>query len=140
MKLADKFKAWMFSAPEGERSTADIVLWWERRRIPYNLLVGAAGICSLLLLYFIVSKTNGLKPGEDVVEPMALLAAPVMMNLCYTGGWVAEVSLRKRWPGGGGNLGPRLLKAGFQISLAVVTIPSAYWGGYWLQQVTGLLN
>ena len=32
-----------------------------------------------------------LQPGEDAVEPMALLLAPFAMNLCYTAGWVAEL-------------------------------------------------
>ena len=140
MKLADRFKAWIFSVPEGERSVADIILWWERRRIPYNLLVGTAGICSLMLLSFIVSKTNALKPSEDVIEPMALLAAPVIMNLCYTAGWVAEKALRKTWPESGGRLGPKLLKAGVIFSLVVVALPTAYWGGYWLLRVTGLIK
>src|SRR6185503_20909678 len=90
-----RFSEWMFSVREGERSATDIILWWELRRIPYNLIVGPTGLISLLLFYFFISRTNALKPGEDAVEPIALLAAPVVMNICYTAGWVVEGFLDK---------------------------------------------
>jgi hypothetical protein len=140
MKLANRFKVWIFSAPEGKRSAAEIILWWEWRRIPYNLLVGAAGLCSLMLFYFFISRADRLKLGEDVVEPMALLAAPVIMNLCYTARWVAEMALRKAWPESRGSLGPKLLKVGLKVSLVIIALPTAYWGGYWLLRVTRLIK
>ena len=38
----------MFSAPLGHRSALDVILWWELRRLPYNLIVGFVGLCSLV--------------------------------------------------------------------------------------------
>jgi hypothetical protein len=90
-----RFIEWMFSVRDGVRSATDIILWWELRRIPYNLIVGTTLLISLLLFYFFISRTNALKPGEDAVEPIALLAAPVVMNICYTAGWVVEGFLDK---------------------------------------------
>jgi hypothetical protein len=140
MKPVKRLRAWIFSVPEGERSTADIIRWWELRRIPYNLFVGIIGLGSLLLFYFFISSTNTLKPGEDAIEPMAWFAAPVIMNLCYSAGWVVEVYLGKAQAKGDRELGPRLLKAGLKFSLVVVALPTAYWAGYWLLQGVGLVK
>jgi len=134
------FKEWMFSVREGERSTTDMILWWELRRIPYNLIVGITGLVSLPLFYFFISRSNALKPGEDAVEPIALLAAPVLMNICYTAGWVVEGFLDKTHSDEEGVLGPKLLSAGLKLSLFVVALPSVFWGGYWLLRVVGLIK
>jgi len=133
-----RFKEWMFSVREGERSVIDIVLWWELRRIPYNIIVGIAGLFSLSLFYFFISRTNVLKPGEDAVEPIALLATPVVMNICYTAGWVVEGFLDKASSDEEDVLGPKLLRSGLKLSLIVVFIPSLFWGAYWLSRVVGL--
>jgi hypothetical protein len=135
-----KIKLWMFTVSEGERSAADIILWWELRRIPYNFIVGITGLCSLLLFYFFISRTNALKPGEDAVEPIALLAAPFVMNICYTVSWVVEAFLDKAHSEDGEFLGPKLLKSGLKISVFVAILPAAFWGGYWLLQVIGLIR
>jgi NADH:ubiquinone oxidoreductase subunit 5 (subunit L)/multisubunit Na+/H+ antiporter MnhA subunit len=140
MKSGKRLQEWIFSVPEGGRSASDIIRWWELRRIPYNLLVGITGLCSLLLFYFFISRTNALKPGEDAIEPMALVAAPVIMNLCYTAGWIVEVFLGKPQSEDGRVLGPRLLKVGLKSSLVVVALPTAFWAGYWLLQVVGLIK
>ena len=133
-----RFKKWMFSVREAERSAIDIILWWELRRIPYNIIVGIAGLFSLPLFYFFISRTNVLKPGEDAVEPIALLAAPVVMNICYTAGWVVEGFLEKARSDEEEVLGPTLLRSGLKLSLFVIILPSLFWGGYWLSQVVGL--
>ena|SRR5215216_2607363 len=140
MNLAHRLKEWMFSAPEGSRSATDIILWWELRRIPYNFIVGVSGLVSLLLFYFFISRTNALKPGEDAVEPAALLVAPVVMNLCYTAGWVVEACLYKAHSKNEEVLGPKLLRSGLNLSVLVVTIPAAYWGGYWLLQALEIMK
>src|SRR5262245_54057991 len=110
-----KFREWMFSVREGERSATDIILWWELRRIPYNLIVGTTGLISLLLFYFFISRTNALEPGEDAVEPIALLAAPVVMNICYTAGWVVEGFFDKAQADENEVLGPKLLRSGLRL-------------------------
>jgi len=140
MHRMHRFREWMFSVREGERSATDIILWWELRRIPYNLIVGSTGLISLLLFYFFISRTNALKPGEDAVEPIALLAGPVVMNICYTLGWVVEGFLAKTHSADDEVLGPKLLRSGLKLSLFVVILPSVFWGGYCLLRVVGLIK
>lgn len=140
MHRINRFREWMFTVRDGERSAGEIILWWELRRIPYNLIVGTTGLISLSLFYFFISRTNALKPGEDAVEPIALLAAPVVMNICYTAGWVVEGFLDKAHSDEDEVLGPNLLRSGLKLSLFVVILPSLFWGGYWLLRVVGLIK
>ena len=109
-----------------------IVGWWELRRIPYNVIVGSVGLCSLVLFFVFITHCGVLAPGEDAEEPLAIILAPLLINICYTAGWFVEVIsrvlLRERIE----RLGPLLLKLGFGLSLFVALLPSVYWGVYWL--------
>ncbi len=82
------------SVPQDEQSLGQIVIWWEKRRIPYNLIVGTIGFISLLLFLLFITKSRELQPGEDAVEPMALFMAPILMNIGYTLGWFVEGMLK----------------------------------------------
>lgn len=67
--------------------TLGTIGWWELRRLLYNGLVLLAGVRSLLL----VERLAGVPPGEDPVEPIAVLLFAFMANVCYTAGWVVEI-------------------------------------------------
>ena len=112
----------MTASSPGPRSASEILGWWEKRRLPYSLIVGSVGILSLLLFYYIMEQPSMLVPGEDAVEPFMLWLAPLAVNLCYTAGFAAELLLRgtsRVRP-----LGPRLMRLGLSISLAVVWVPT----------------
>jgi hypothetical protein len=78
----------------------EVVWWWERRRIPFNLAVLAAGIVSVLTVLLIGGRL--VHPGEDVVEPVALFAGAAVYafaaNACFCLGWITELL----WSGGDG--------------------------------------
>jgi hypothetical protein len=103
-------------------------MWWEVRRIPYNILIGIYGFLSLLLFYFFIQSSGKLEPGEDAVEPMAIFVAPIVINLAYTAGWVVELILRLVFSVKSRIVGPILLKIGVVFSLVVVSLPSIVWG------------
>ena len=71
----------------------DAIAWWELRRIPYNMLMLGAGVLSLASILFIGSYF--IRPGEDVIEPFAVIAGVVvygvLANLAYTLGWITEL-------------------------------------------------
>lgn len=121
------FRHWMFAVPPGARSAWDVVLWWERRRIPYNVILGVVGVCSLLLFHVFIEAAHGVPPGEDAVEPIMLFIAPVVANLCYTAGWLVEVPARWIAPRAAERLGPGLLKLGLGFSLLVALLPTVVW-------------
>jgi hypothetical protein len=89
-----------------------------------------------MLFYFFVSHTKALKPDEDPIEPIALLAAPFIVNALYTLGWIAEAFLIRPTH----LQGPKLLGLGYKISFVAVILPTAFWGGYWLLQAIKLIK
>jgi hypothetical protein len=68
----------------------DAVVWWEIRRIPFNLLLLAAGLASAFISAFVGSHVWG--PDQDIGNPFlgAMLYA-IGANLCYTLGWITEL-------------------------------------------------
>jgi hypothetical protein len=116
-----------------------VVAWWEVRRIPYNILVGLYGVFCLFAFFWAITTSGRLPPGEDAVEPMALLVAPFALNLCYTLGWLMELTARILLPSLSLRFGPFLLKLGIAFSMFLISIPAALWCGVRLLQVAHLL-
>lgn len=112
----------MVTRPTPIDSLWSVIGWWERRRIPYNLFLAALGIPSLLLFYWGMAASHSVPAGEDAVEPMALIAAPVLANIAYTLGWIAE-GLRRFRPWISPE-GPRLMRFGLWFSLFIVLAPA----------------
>jgi hypothetical protein len=68
----------------------DAVTWWEIRRIPFNLLILAAGVVSGFIVVLVGSHV--FKPDQDFGSPLLAVAVyAVAANLCYTLGWVTEL-------------------------------------------------
>ena len=126
--MIHRFTSWLFSAPPETATIGKIIAWWEVRRIPYNLIIGSVGVVSFLLFLFFITHSNVLEPGEDAEEPLALIAAPILINICYTSGWVVEAALRSLDVVKTRKTGLLLFKAGSAFSLIVVLLPSVTWG------------
>ena len=93
---------------------------------------GAVGLCSLVLFFVFITHSDVLAPGEDAEQPLAIIFAPFLINICYTAGWFVEIISRVLFRERIERLGPLLLKLGFGFSLFVALLPSVYWGIYWL--------
>jgi hypothetical protein len=131
---------WLF-APQGTPSSVWRTLgWWEVRRVPFNLIVGSYGILCLVVFVWGLSTSGRLQPGEDPIEPMALLAAPFVVNALYSLGWLVEIPLHLIAPSASQGIGPILLKLGFALGLGLISVPAAYWGGFRVLQLVGLLR
>lgn len=130
-----RFTEWLFTNPQEPSSLWRVIAWWELRRIPFNIIVGAYGALGFVVFLWAITTSGHLQPGEDAVEPIALLAAPFVINLLYTLGWLVEVPARHLFPGLSSGFGPRLLKLGFGLGLFLITIPAVFWGGYRLLQL-----
>jgi hypothetical protein len=111
-----------------------VVLWWEIRRIPYNIVVGLAGAASMIATFFLIIASGTLEPGEDAVEPIAWIGLPLLgaifFNLCYTAGWCCELVVRATSRQQADGLGSALFFAGLALSLAIVLFPAISWGLY----------
>jgi len=95
--------------------------WWELRRIPYNLALLFIGGVSLVLLYHV--SANQLQRGEDLVEPLTVIAYAFMANVCYTLGWLTELKSPRDHSSRN-----ELWKTGTLFSCALTAIPGLISG------------
>ena len=85
-------------------SSKDVIGWWETRRLSYNLIVGSTGIISCVIIsivglgsYFLFDNDFGL-PGSPLIAVFGILFYGIAANVFFTGGWLAELIVRKIWP------------------------------------------
>jgi hypothetical protein len=123
---------WLFAPPEEPRQWWQVIAWWELRRIPYNLIVGGVGFISLLLFYLFISLAQGVESGIDAIEPLALLIAPILLNMAFTAGWLGELFLRIAWQVQSPIIATAFLKLGLSFSLLVAILPSVIWSCIWI--------
>ena len=81
--------------------TWQIIGWWETRRVPYNLLVGIAGLVSIAACWLAVGVGGAFldKPLQRPDPPLfgIVLVYAVVANFCYSGGWLAELVWLRLW-------------------------------------------
>ena len=111
----------LFAPNDDFADAVGVVLWWERRRLAYNVIVclaGAIGMTAYLAL--------DARYGDQCVGDMLafqLIAGFVGANVCYSAGWMIEALLRT-WGRPPASFGPRLLAAGLAFSLALAALPA----------------
>jgi len=81
--------------------TGQIIGWWETRRVPYNLLVGIAGVVSIAVCLLAVGVGGAFldKPLQRPDPPLFgfVLVYAVIANVFYSGGWLAELIWLRLW-------------------------------------------
>lgn len=63
---------------------------------------------------------------------MALFAVPILFNIAYTGGWIAELFLRIVSRARNSIIASTLLKLGLSFSLFIAILPAAIWFFIWV--------
>lgn len=110
-------------------STWEIIGWWEARRIPFNLIVGATGVTtsiSILLMSFAyeqISRVPVQWPDPPIFMIVPVIMFAVMANVCYTGGWIVELLIRRAWPDEMSGLGTVSLALGITFAVIVTLLP-----------------
>ena len=108
--------------PPAPYSRRDLIKWWEARRLRYNLMVGAVGIVTWLLVECVGSLA--VKPGVDFEEPILMIIGPIFYclfaNLCYSLGWIVDTRFYRGLPR------VRLYKAGLVFSLVLTALPGIW--------------
>ena len=97
------------------------IIWWEERRVLYNLIVLIIGLISLLIskfCYLYIQKET-LEPSEDFVEPIVILLFAILCNVCYTFGWLTEIFVKKNT-----TYAPKMFKIGLFFTLFWVLLPA----------------
>src|SRR5215210_8291148 len=100
----------LFPLPAVRRSPLGILMWWESRRLVYNVVVGATGVVTL----GIISAISLIPPGLPGIRPplVAILAYGALANICYTFGPMVEIALQRLWNHKVLPVGPALFRQG----------------------------
>jgi hypothetical protein len=116
------------------RRPYDAIVWWELRRIAFNAILLVTGACSFGIIEGIGAVL--VQPGEDVVEPLALIFGGVVFvigaNACYTLGWITELL----WSAGDTarteGIRPTVYRRGLILSVVVAASPGVLVPLAWL--------
>jgi hypothetical protein len=91
----------LFRREPGLTHPWQIIGWWEVRRVPYNLIVGIAGLISLAVCVLAVGVGGSFlkEPLQRPDPPLfgVVLVYAVVANICYSGGWLAELVWLRLW-------------------------------------------
>lgn len=125
----------LFNRDGSPRSGWQVVAWWEVRRVPYNLIVGAVGIITSILCLFtatvcehFIGEPIGL-PDPPFLAILAVIAYGAMANVCFTGGWIAELLVAKVWPEKGKAFGNISFCLGLLFSVVLTLLPGILIAG-----------
>ena len=120
---------WLF-APQRRPGVWQSIVWWEVRRVPVNVLIWVYGVFCLTAFFWAITSSDVLQPGEDAVEPLAIIIAPVFFNLCYTLGWLVELPARLVNPNLSPRFGPLLMRLGLGVSFFLISCSAVFWVAY----------
>ncbi|MGE0158855.1 MAG: hypothetical protein AB7T31_05535 [Gemmatimonadales bacterium] len=110
----------LFPAP-APRATGAILRWWERRRLVYNLAVGAAGSVSFVVMSVVDSLLKGTP--HLVPWPFVILFG-LGANVMYCLGPAFEILIDKVWGRTVLPAGPALYRMGLTFSVGLALFPT----------------
>jgi len=111
----------LFPAP-AKRTAGSILAWWEKRRLPFNIMVGGAGLISLTTAT-VVSWLPPFSHPWGLVPWQPLVAFGVLANLFYLLGPATEILVEKLWRGQVLPTGPSLYRMGLTFSVGLAFFP-----------------
>lgn len=111
-----------------------VIGWWEARRIPFNLIVGIAGLLSCIVIgvvavgsLFLFNNEFG-SPGSPLGSVFFFVIYGVVANIFFTGGWVAELIIRKFWPAQSDRFATLSYSLGVAFSVLLTLAPGIILG------------
>jgi hypothetical protein len=125
----------LYPLPELRRSPWSLLRWWESRRPAFNAIVGGTGLVTVVAVRLISS----LPPnpwGITLLQELPIIVTfAVLANICYSGGFVAELAMRKFLGEGAPRPGPALLRMGLTFSVGLTLFPAAIAGIDWVVRI-----
>ena len=70
---------------------ANPFIWWELRRIPFNIFFIISTEISVQLIYVFAE----VGPTEEAIHPFTLMAIIIILNILYTITWLSEIGKRR---------------------------------------------
>jgi hypothetical protein len=107
----------LFAKPDSPQTAGGIIDWWEGRRLHYNVL-----ILAWALLWAVISTLMG--NGVTIWNPYSILLYVLFVqlpaNFWYTGGWIADLILKKILRARATWFGPWALALGIGLSFLFI--------------------
>lgn len=120
----NEFINWYFETLDRPTSEREILLWWEKRRLVYNVFVVATAIVAFAVYSWfgqIIEKNTGAESGEPLVLFICVVAGPIAWNLAYCLGPIADIirfTIHRKI------FGSILLKTGLVFYLMILFLPA----------------
>ena len=128
---------WISTSRLGRREPAAsawrAIVWWEVRRIPFNLIVGATGVLTgfamtaLLFTFVALFRIPWDLPDPPIFVVFGVLLYGIMANLCYTLGWMTELGVRLLRPTQSDAFASLAFALGVAFSVVVTLLPLVPW-------------
>lgn len=129
-QTSQRLLGWLLVQRTGAWSYAAIVVWWEARRVPYNIIVGVAGLISSVVIVAVAFTCEswggvpiGLRgasiglPDPPAIAIVGVVLYGMLANVCYTGGWITEVLVARLWAIDTSRFGPIAFTLGTAFSV-----------------------
>jgi hypothetical protein len=130
------FKLWYLGAPDKTPPWYKSILWWEVRRIPFNIAAILLGTAGYLLFIFILSPDEFSSLSPDFLFSRVTALLVLLVNILYTVGWLLEVLLRLISKDRSPHLGPALLTLWLVLTALLAFFPV---GGLFLLSIHHVL-
>lgn len=122
----------LFPAADYRRTTVSLLNWWESRRVTFNLVVGATGVVTLIVIRAI----SWMPPGVPMIFDWRPIAAyGVLANVCYTFGFAVEATAQRIFGDKCPAIGPVLFRQGLAFSVGLTLLPILIVSIGWLARV-----
>ena len=108
----------------------EAVIWWEIRRILFNLVLLATGIVSLVLILFVLAWIPNSTDG--IQSLFAIFMYFVSANVIYTLGWVSELIWSRGDTTRTIEVRPRVFRMGLMFSAGITLLPAFLAPAIWV--------
>jgi len=126
----------LFPPADYRRTTVSLLNWWERRRATFNVIVGGAGVFTLVIVRMI----SWLPPGVPFIFDWRPVAAyGLLANVCYSFGWAIEATAQRIWGDKCPAFGPALFRQGVAFSVGLTLLPILIVSIGWLARVASFI-
>jgi hypothetical protein len=126
----------LFPPADARRTTVSLLTWWESRRLTYNVVVGSAGVFTLVVVRAISLLPPGVPMGLDW---RPIVAYGLLANVCYTFGWALEAAAQRAWGDRCPPFGPALFRQGLAFSVGLTLLPILLVSIGWLAHVASVI-
>jgi hypothetical protein len=101
----------------------DVIVWWEIRRVPFNLFLLLLGLISTAVV--MLAGEHHFGPNTDFGNPFfGVVLYGLAANLCYTLGWITELIWFRGDSVRSEKIRPKVFHAGLIFSGVLTLLPA----------------